>query len=503
MAYQYRLLLAILSGLLFALIFIYIALPCSFIALVPLIIALNKLPLKQSILPGLLCGITIGIFSSSWMMESLSAFASTSTAVFIYFLSVLLIGLMMLLGSIILYPFINNRLPFILKSIGIASTWTLFEWLICNSIPGAFWFHPNLFKGVLKNELMIQLAAYGGGWLISFFCAWINAALAIWILQKNKRTFIWLLSLSCSYFGLSYFIYDLNNTRSISKNKATVKIALINANHPLHMQWNEQTGDQVVQEMLRLNAAAYATGSALHIWTEAIVPWSFRRDDDFLQALLKNPRQEKTGHLIGMLTDYTRDVYHNSAYYIEDLSDKIQRYDKQFPLMYSEAPLTLFSIPLAGSPAFNIKAGEQEGIFQTLAGKAGITICNESLIPKASRTLARDGAEFLVIISNDGWIANSYLAQQHFYSARLQAVESRRDVLINSNSGYSGAFNSMGKELARQKEATGFVLPVFIQKNTRLSFYSKNHHFFIYVYMLTTVLLSIILITLTFKRRII
>lgn len=503
MPYRYRLLSAILSGLLFAFIFIYIALPCSFIALAPLIIALNKLPLKQSILPGLLCGITIGIFSSSWMLESLSAFASTSTAFFIYSLSVLLIGIMMLLGSVILYPFVNNRLPFIVKSIGIASTWTLFEWLICNTIPGAFWFHPNLFKGVLKSELLIQVAAYGGGWLVSFFCAWINAALAIWLMQKNKWTFAWLLSLCCCYLGLSYLSYDLNNTRSISKNSATTKIALINANHLLHMQWNEQTGDQVVQEMLRLNAEAYATGSALHIWTESIVPWSFRRDDDFLQALLKNPGQEKTGHIIGMLTDYDQDVYYNSAYYIEDLNDTIQRYDKQFPLMYSEAPLTLFSIPLAGSPGFNIKAGAQDGIFRTLAGKAGITICNESLIPEASRKLARDGAEFLVIISNDGWIANSYLAQQHFYSARLQAVESRRDVLINSNSGYSGAFNSRGKELARQQEDIGFVLPLTIDKNTTLSFYSKNYHFFIYVYLLITVLLSIILITQTFKRRII
>lgn len=500
MLYRYRLLLAILSGLSFALIFIYIALPCSFIALAPLIIALNKLPFKKSLLPGLLCGITIGIFSSSWMLESLSAFASTSTAVFIYSLSVLLIGLMMLLGSIILYPFINNRLPFVLKSIGIASTWTLFEWFISNSIPGAFWFHPNLFKGVLKSELLLQLAAFGGGWLVSFFCAWINAALAIFILQKSKQTFILLLSLCSSYLGLSLITSALY--KPPSKNNATVKVALINADHPLHMQWNEQTGDQVVQEMLRLNAEAYATGSALHVWTESIVPWSFRRDDDFLQALLKNPGQEKTGHIIGMLTDYAQDVYHNSAYYMEDLSDTIQRYDKQFPLMYSEAPLTLFSIPLVGSPGFNIKAGQKDGLFRTLAGKAGITICNESLIPKASRKLARDGAEFLMIISNDGWIANSYLAQQHFYSARLQAVESRRDVVINSNSGYSGAFNSMGKELARQKETVGFVLPVFIRKNTTLSFYSKNYHFFIYVYLFLTVLLSIILITQTFKRRI-
>lgn len=499
MTYRYRLLLAALSGLLFAIIFIYIALPCSFLALVPLILALNKLPLKKVILPGLLCGFTIGIFSSSWMLESLSAFASQPVAILIYTLSVLLIGIMMLLGSVILYPFINNQLPFIVKSIGIASTWTLFEWFICNSIPGAFWFHPNLFKGVLKSELLIQVAELGGGWLISFFCAWINAALAIFLLHKSKQTFIWLLSLCAGYFGLSLLVSGQDNLPE--KSREAVKVALINANHPLHMQWNEQTGNQVVQDMLRLNAEAYATESELHIWTESIVPWSFRKDDDFLQALLKNPYQTKTGHIIGLLTDYAPDTQYNSAYYIEDLTSTVQRYDKRFPLIYSETPLTLFSIPLIGSSGFNIKAGQKEGIFQTLAGKAGITICNESLIPKASCGLAREGAEFLVIISNDGWIASSYLTQQHFYSARLQAVESRRDVLINSNAGYSGAFNSMGKELARKREDTGFVSTVTIERNSRLSFYSKNNHFFTYVYLISSVLLFIFSFIHKVKRK--
>lgn len=501
MPYRYRLLLAALSGLLFAIIFIYIALPCSFLALAPLIIALNKLPLKKAVLPGLLCGFTIGIFSSFWMLESLSAFAGLPTALFIYTLSVLLIGIMMLLASVILYPFINNQLPFIAKSIGIASTWTLFEWFICNSIPGAFWFHPNLFKGMLGSELLIQVAAYGGGWLVSFFCAWINAALALFLLHKSKGRLIGLISLCAGYFALSLVVSGPADPGLPVKNGEKVKVALINANHPLHMQWNEQTGDRVVQDMLQLNAAAYATGSKLHIWTESIVPWSFRRDDDFLQALLKHPGQEKTGHIIGMLTDYASDTLYNSAYYIEDLADTVQRYDKQYPLMYSEAPLTLFSIPLAGGTGFNIKAGHKEGLFHTLAGKAGITICNESLIPKASGQLARAGAEFFVIISNDGWITNSYLTRQHFYSARLQAVESRRDVLINSNAGYSGAFNSRGKAIARKKEDTGFVRTVTIEKNSRLSFYSKNNHFFTYVYLIFSVLSIIIFLIHKFKRK--
>lgn len=498
MSYRYRILLAVLSGLLFAISIIFIVLPFSFVAFVPLLISINNLNIKKALFTGFISGLSTGLFTSFWMLESLASFAGMPTALSVYLFAVLLIGLMMTLGTLILYPFMNSRLPIIVKSMGIASIWTLFEFFICNMVPGAFWFHPNLYKGVLKSGLLLQAAVFGGGLLISFFCAWINASLAIFLLDKRKQPLIWLIVLVGSYIGLCYtakLVYPLDTTR------ATAKVALINANHPLHMQWDESTGDHVVREMLQLNKAAYATQSQLHIWTESIVPWSFRKDDDLVLEILKNPEHHKTGHIIGLLTDHSSDNFYNSAYYIEDINGPVQRYDKQYPLIYSEAPVTLFSLPLFSSPGFNIIPGRQDVVFNTLAGKAGITICNEALVDKVFYQLPAKGAEFLVVISNDGWIANSYLLQQHFYSSRLHAVESRRDLLINSNLGYSGGFNGMGQELVKAKEEAGFVRTVPISKNKQLTFYSKNYYFFLYVYLLFTVLLLTILFIQKIKKK--
>jgi apolipoprotein N-acyltransferase len=47
-------------------------------------------------------------------------------------------------------------------------------------------------------------------------------------------------------------------------------------------------------------------------------------------------------------------------------------------------------------------------------------------------------------LSNDGWFSDTYLAASHFYNARLRAVETRKDLAINSNNGRSGLINASG-----------------------------------------------------------
>jgi apolipoprotein N-acyltransferase len=51
----------------------------------------------------------------------------------------------------------------------------------------------------------------------------------------------------------------------------------------------------------------------------------------------------------------------------------------------------------------------------------------------------------LVYIANDGWVANNYLSSFHFYHSRLRAVETRKDVILNSNMGICGKVSSSGK----------------------------------------------------------
>lgn len=484
-----RFLLSVLSGILMAVLVILNNPLCSFIALVPLIIAMHKVRFRQALALGFVSGSVLSLFTSYWMLYSVTEFSNGKwfVAAGVYILSSILLGLVLLLAAAVLYKFVNNRHSFLLRSLGIASAWAVFEFLFSYFLTGSFWFHPALYKGLVSTNFLIQPAVFGGGILISFFCAWVNAALALAILAPHRKYFGYTVLIFSAFLGLSYaalLIYP----EPADTEKA--RIAVINTNQPVHQKWDEQTGNQAVQEMLRLNAEATKLNAGLKIWTEAVVPWTYRKDDDFLNAIVGADSSHHSGHIIGLLTDGAGTEFYNSAYYLEDMHGVVQRYDKRFPLAYAEVPLSIGAMPLLKGADMIIRPGQHSVVFNTLAGRAGITVCNESLVDKAYYGLAEQHADFLVVISNDGWIGNSdYLLRQHFYSARMHAVANRKDIVVNSNLGYSGAFSSMGIELLKRKEETGFVEQVSLSKNDTMTFYARYPLFFICFYLLSLLLL--------------
>lgn len=64
-------------------------------------------------------------------------------------------------------------------------------------------------------------------------------------------------------------------------------------------------------------------------------------------------------------------------------------------------------------------------------------ICYESIYGEFLTAYVRNGAQFITIITNDGWWANTAGHKQHMQYARLRAIETRRWVLRSANTGIS------------------------------------------------------------------
>jgi apolipoprotein N-acyltransferase len=69
-------------------------------------------------------------------------------------------------------------------------------------------------------------------------------------------------------------------------------------------------------------------------------------------------------------------------------------------------------------------------------------------------------------MSNDGWFNDTYIVGMHFYCARLRAVESRKDLAINSNNGYSGMIRASGEIAEQERGEESFVKMASIQPNS-------------------------------------
>jgi apolipoprotein N-acyltransferase len=107
----------------------------------------------------------------------------------------------------------------------------------------------------------------------------------------------------------------------------------------------------------------------------------------------------------------------------------------------------------------------------------GTLICFESSYGEYAASMARKGAEVLIVISNDGWFKNTGAYRQHLRLSRLRAIETRRDVVRAANSGISAHISSRG-DIAGSLgwwEEGAFIATA--SKNGKLTFYARTGDF--------------------------
>ncbi|MDT8375188.1 MAG: apolipoprotein N-acyltransferase [Mariprofundaceae bacterium] len=67
----------------------------------------------------------------------------------------------------------------------------------------------------------------------------------------------------------------------------------------------------------------------------------------------------------------------------------------------------------------------------------GSLICYESIFPEEARARVAQGAQVLVVVTNDAWYGRSPAAWQHLQAARVRAIETGRYLLRAANTGVS------------------------------------------------------------------
>jgi len=84
-------------------------------------------------------------------------------------------------------------------------------------------------------------------------------------------------------------------------------------------------------------------------------------------------------------------------------------------------------------------------------------------------------------MSNDGWFNDTYIIRSHFLSARLRAVETRKDVVVNCNNGFSGSIDAAGNIIEQEKNTEPFIKIAEVHPNQYKSLATKSPMLFIYV----------------------
>jgi apolipoprotein N-acyltransferase len=103
-----------------------------------------------------------------------------------------------------------------------------------------------------------------------------------------------------------------------------------------------------------------------------------------------------------------------------------------------------FAHRLTGN-AGDLTHGSRRTVFRVKGHTYGIFICYESIFASEVRQFAENGAQVLVNISDDGWYGDTSAPWQHLNMARMRAIENRRWLLRDTNTGVTTAIDPYGR----------------------------------------------------------
>jgi apolipoprotein N-acyltransferase len=365
----------------------------------------------------------------------------------------------------------NRKWSLLHNALLMACLWVLFEWTRSELFSALPWLSFSAGITVSRSLYLVQLAAIGGPWMLSFMILLVAFFTGHAFRAKKWKLLIVPLALVLLQFACGAVLYTVTSGRTTG-NKPGFTAALVQPALSPETVWDDEHAGELVNHLFSLNAEAMRGKPDLVVWTETVVPWTYAPDDDFLEEIQKMTRPVGTYTLIGMNStpDDRSEVLLNSVHLLDPAGNRTAFYDKQDLLTLVEKPLFTedgdLILPFLATSGMNMRSGSHSAPVTTPWGKAGVLLCNESTSPSQAMKRAELHATFLVNIGNDNWFADSYIALQHFYNCRLRAVETRKDVLINNNMGFSGLVRADGIIAAQHDATVSGVKSVVVRPNS-------------------------------------
>lgn len=173
------------------------------------------------------------------------------------------------------------------------------------------------------------------------------------------------------------------------------------------------------------------------------------------------------------------DAY-NTALQVES-GNKIQVYHKSklvpgvermpFPALFK--PLEKLAVNLGGTTG-SLGMQEDRTVFNSAEeNKVAPIICYESVYGEYVSEYVKNGANFLAIITNDGWWGDTPGYKQHLIYGALRAIETRRWVARSANTGISCFINPLGEIVQATTWWTSDIIKQNITLNSEQTFYTK------------------------------
>ena len=163
-----------------------------------------------------------------------------------------------------------------------------------------------------------------------------------------------------------------------------------------------------------------------------------------------------------------------------DTSKNIQIYHKSklvvgvemipFPSIFNK--FQDFILDLGGSIG-SLGTQKERNVFINIydSTKIAPVICYESIYGEFVTNYIKKGANFIFVITNDGWWGDTPGYNQHLSYSRLRAIETRRSVARSANTGISAFINQRGDIIKKTKWWVRTAISAKLKSNNKITFY--------------------------------
>ena len=165
------------------------------------------------------------------------------------------------------------------------------------------------------------------------------------------------------------------------------------------------------------------------------------------------------------------DIY-NSAVAVNGDGDADVHHKMRLVIGVEAMPFTdLLGFVDLGGVTGQLGRSDSATVFEKGGVKIGPAICYEGLYGDSFAKFVREGAEAMIVMSNDGWWGDTAGHRRLFDFCRLRAIETRRAIARSANTGVSGFITSRGDVTARLDWDMRGVLASEVEVSSRRTVY--------------------------------
>jgi apolipoprotein N-acyltransferase len=310
----------------------------------------------------------------------------------------------------------------------------------------------------------VQLAEFGGVWLVSGLAAFANGLVA-WAVTERRGWRALGLGAAVVAVALGWGAWRAGRVDDPAGAGRSIRVALVQTSIPQDEKWVEAKIEMIYGRLTELTRQAQADPDVeLVIWPETALPDDVRNSErsyGVVWSLATNGTSILAGTLDTATLEGARTLYYNSAFLFDEQGRIVGEYDKRHLVVFGEfIPLERWIPPgwqyALGLP-LSITAGTSGSVFRAGSGDIPLSplICFEDILPYLARADVRAGARMLVNVTNDAWFDDVVAPRQHMRNAVLRAVENRVPLVRAANTGISCVVAPSGRVVHRLADAEG------------------------------------------------